>query len=58
MFIVICKNKECGIVDFVNKFVSDPTPVICGTCGQIPEVKETEEVWVEPAKIEPDEVTE
>jgi hypothetical protein len=47
MFQVICKNKECSIVDFVNKFVSDPETIICGSCFQTPEVKETDEVWVD-----------
>jgi hypothetical protein len=52
MFEVICKNPECKIVDFVNKFVNDPNPVICGSCGLNPEVQETNEVWIEPTRGE------
>ncbi len=53
MFEVTCKNDECEIVDFVNKFVNNPVPVICGSCGQAPEVTETQEVWVDPFTYAP-----
>jgi hypothetical protein len=61
MFEVICTNEECEIVDFVNKFANNPIPVVCGTCGEMPEVTETEEVWEDPFRIlaiQPEEVLE